>query len=266
MSPLTTPKSRGDQMPFSIRFIRALAVLTVGAAIPMDVALAQDSTLRSGPSTLVQPNWGTTSSITKSWGAIGFRVVQGTFMVVNGFDVNCPASTCIGEALLDLPTGALITGFGVEACDTSSTGGIHWTVYKYGVPEGSSTTIVPLQSIAPGSQCAVFTYTLPTPITVDNQANNYFARVSYDTDLSSILYYRSFRAFYKLQVSPDPSTATFADVPVGHPFHRFVEALHAAGITGGCGGTPPNFCPDAPVTRGQMAVFLAGALGLHWAP
>jgi hypothetical protein len=28
--------------------------------------------------------------------------------------------------------------------------------------------------------------------------------------------------------------------------------------------TPPLYCPDNPVTRGQMAVFLATALGLHW--
>ena len=72
------------------------------------------------------------------------------------------------------------------------------------------------------------------------------------------------RIGYKLQVSPDPAGATFADVPHGHPLHQFVEALAASGITFGCGGG--NFCPDAPITRGQMAVFLAGGLGLHWAP
>ena len=70
--------------------------------------------------------------------------------------------------------------------------------------------------------------------------------------------------FYKLQVSPPPGTATFADVPTTHLFFQYVEALAAAGITSGCGGG--NFCPDAAVTRGQMAVFLAKALGLHWAP
>jgi hypothetical protein len=67
---------------------------------------------------------------------------------------------------------------------------------------------------------------------------------------------------YKLQVSPAPASATFADVPTSHPFFQFVEALAASGITAGCGGG--NFCPDAPITRGQMAVFLAAALGLHF--
>jgi hypothetical protein len=64
------------------------------------------------------------------------------------------------------------------------------------------------------------------------------------------------------QVSPAPATATFTDVPTGHPFFQFVEALARSGITAGCGGG--NFCPDAPLTRGQMAVFLSVALGLHF--
>lgn len=64
-------------------------------------------------------------------------------------------------------------------------------------------------------------------------------------------------------VSPAPETATFGDVPVGDPFFPFVEPLGASAISSGCGGG--KYCSDAPVTRGQMAVFLARALGLHWA-
>ncbi len=68
--------------------------------------------------------------------------------------------------------------------------------------------------------------------------------------------------YYHLQVSPAPATATFNDVPTDNPYFRFVEALYAAGITAGCGGG--DYCPDAPITRGQMAVFLAKALGIYW--
>ena len=64
------------------------------------------------------------------------------------------------------------------------------------------------------------------------------------------------------QVSAPPGQPTFADVPDTHPFFAFIEALAASGVTGGCG--IGIFCPDAPLTRGQMAVFLAKALGLHW--
>jgi S-layer family protein len=72
------------------------------------------------------------------------------------------------------------------------------------------------------------------------------------------------RLKWKRQVSPAPATATFADVPTNHLFFQFIEALADSGITTGC--SPGNFCPDAPLTRGQMAVFLSRALGLHWVP
>lgn len=44
----------------------------------------------------------------------------------------------------------------------------------------------------------------------------------------------------------------------------WIEALDDEGITGACGFQ--LYCPSNPNTRGQMAaVFLAKALGLHWA-
>jgi hypothetical protein len=67
---------------------------------------------------------------------------------------------------------------------------------------------------------------------------------------------------WRRTVSPAPKTASFSDVPKSTGIFRYVEALAASGITGGCGGG--RFCPDKAVTRGQMAVFLATALGLHW--
>jgi len=51
--------------------------------------------------------------------------------------------------------------------------------------------------------------------------------------------------------------STFIDVPPSHPFFTYVETIAANGITGGCGGS--YFCPDASVTRAQMAVFLLKA-------
>jgi hypothetical protein len=51
----------------------------------------------------------------------------------------------------------------------------------------------------------------------------------------------------------------FADVPIGYWAENYIEALATAGITGGCGSG--NYCPAAPVTRAQMAVFLLR--GIH---
>jgi hypothetical protein len=48
--------------------------------------------------------------------------------------------------------------------------------------------------------------------------------------------------------------SVFQDVPLGHPLWRFVQSLYNAGVTGGCSGL--TYCPDANVTRDQMAVFL----------
>jgi hypothetical protein len=69
---------------------------------------------------------------------------------------------------------------------------------------------------------------------------------------------------YVLQVSPAPATPSFNDVPTGDFGYQYIEALALSGITGGCQASPPLFCPDAFVTRRQMAVFLAKALGLQW--
>ncbi len=57
----------------------------------------------------------------------------------------------------------------------------------------------------------------------------------------------------------------FFDVPGNHWAFDFVEALAESGISGGCGNG--NFCPETPVTRAQMAVFLErGMRGSAYAP
>jgi S-layer homology domain len=81
---------------------------------------------------------------------------------------------------------------------------------------------------------------------------------------SNTQFFASVEVWWKRTVSPAPGTASFNDVPTNHSFFQYIEALRASGITGGCNASPPLYCPDNPVTRGQMAVFLAKALGLHW--
>ena len=50
-------------------------------------------------------------------------------------------------------------------------------------------------------------------------------------------------------------TGRFNDVdPATHFAFAFVETLERSGVTGGCGNG--NYCPENPVTRAQMAVFL----------
>ncbi len=57
---------------------------------------------------------------------------------------------------------------------------------------------------------------------------------------------------------PPPATGlVFGDVHVGDFAADWIEEFSALGITSGCGGG--NYCPNNPVTRGQMAVFLLRA-------
>jgi len=57
---------------------------------------------------------------------------------------------------------------------------------------------------------------------------------------------------------PACTTPMFNDVPAASPFCRFVEELARRGVASGCGGGA--YCPDAPVTREQMAVFVLRTL------
>ncbi len=55
--------------------------------------------------------------------------------------------------------------------------------------------------------------------------------------------------------SPPPATGiVFADVPASNIYAPWIEELQRQGLTAGCGNG--NYCPDDPVTRAQMAVFL----------
>jgi hypothetical protein len=52
----------------------------------------------------------------------------------------------------------------------------------------------------------------------------------------------------------------FGDVPPDYWAAAWIKQLVTEGITSGCGGG--NYCPEAPVTRAQMAVFLVRTFGL----
>ena len=60
---------------------------------------------------------------------------------------------------------------------------------------------------------------------------------------------------------PAADPAGFADT-AGNFHEANIDALAAARITAGCQSDPPRYCPNQPVTRAEMATFLARALGL----
>jgi hypothetical protein len=59
---------------------------------------------------------------------------------------------------------------------------------------------------------------------------------------------------------PPPPTGVFGDLDPNDPFTPWIEELAAEGVTAGCGDG--NYCPNAPNTREQMAVFLVRTFAL----
>jgi predicted outer membrane repeat protein len=55
--------------------------------------------------------------------------------------------------------------------------------------------------------------------------------------------------------------ASFLDVENAYWAWSFIERLYLSGITSGCSTNPAQYCPEATVTRAQMAVFLER--GIH---
>jgi hypothetical protein len=53
---------------------------------------------------------------------------------------------------------------------------------------------------------------------------------------------------------PACTTPVYTDVPASSPFCRWIEELTRRGVVAGCGGG--SYCPTAPVSREQMAVFV----------
>jgi hypothetical protein len=162
-----------------------------------------------------------------------------------------------------LPQGVQIVSMALEACDFSDVGGINAILTRTTLTGAGSHT---LATASTGSHedpgCVHVSTDLATPETVENNANRYLVIASSEVFGPTAPTIGGVRIRYRLQVSPPPADPTFGDLPTSDPAFQFVEALVASGITVGCGGG--NYCPDEPLTRRQMAVFLAKALGLHW--
>jgi ELWxxDGT repeat protein len=68
------------------------------------------------------------------------------------------------------------------------------------------------------------------------------------------------RAIHFEGYAPPPATGTrFDDVPASHPNGAWIEQIAHDGFTQGCSASPPRFCPDAQLSRAEMAILLLRA-------
>jgi hypothetical protein len=163
-------------------------------------------------------------------------------------------------APLDLPGGVVIDYIGLNSYST--------TDFSYGVDlrsrhkDGSSISIGTFSNAAHGWDTD-FNVSPIGFVWTGASGDTLIINVEQGTTVDTP-FFGWVEVWWKRSVSPPPASPSFDDVPTSHPFFQFVEALKASGITGGCSASPPLYCPDNPLTRGQMAVFLSKALGLHW--
>ena len=178
------------------------------------------------------------------------------------YSTNCTGN-CL-HAVPRLPNGALLTGIEAYFCDSNPS-----PLYMLGVELHNTlydgTGGANLTSVYSSSHNGCGEFVIADLTSLNYQVNYYDnqlvlnARIDSSDGSQAIA---GVNLFYRLQVSPAPPTSDFGDVPTSSPQFQFIEALYASGVTAGCGSG--NFCPNAPLTRGQMAVFLAKALGLQW--
>ncbi len=165
------------------------------------------------------------------------------------------------DATVDLPSGAVIDLVAFEINDTGTSDIYGFLIKCDGSSAFSGCAVVGTASTS-GGRGQFYISTNSMSEVVDNFNNSYHVEVNAGTDTSGNVLFRRASVYYHLQVSPAPATQTFNDVAPADFGFQHIEALAASGITGGCGGG--NFCPNNNVTRAQMAIFLAKALGLYF--
>jgi hypothetical protein len=250
--------------------LKSGAAVAVGLVILLaGTARAQDAFAGSGSAAQAaiggDQDWGTSTDIVYTAFAHEFNLFQGVEAAMNGTTAGrvCGTAPCGWLGTLHLPTGASIRAVELSACDGDAVQQVQFALFSTTKVPAGPVSIVPFQgtgtAATPG--CSTFVFTLPTPVTVQNNTLGYILDVTENPGTN--IQWNQFRVRYRLQVSAAPATATFPnDVPTSHPFFRFVEAMAASGLTGGC--ATGSFCPDTAVTRGQLSVFLSSALGLHF--
>ena len=269
-----------------MRFLRVMGLFVLAAPLAT-IAIAQPA--RSGH---LPPGVQNTAFQRKIVGTPDFGTVTESFYRVppSDFEVDDSNTTFTGTwspgitfdylrwltggfphlfATVHLPGGSHLAEWDMSYCDDNALGGNHMTFNLWDCDSGGTCNPTPIATFASsvfGPGCFdVGTFSAAiSAYTVDNAGHFLLIETEFGA-LDGTNRLAGSAVGYQLQVSAAPATATFNDVPTSDLAFQFVEAFAAAQITVGCSTSPPMYCPDNFVTRRQMAVFFAKALGLNWA-
>lgn len=221
-------------------------------------------------------SWGTSAGFT-TVPAFALQAERPEFSTIirNASRARCNENTSPGEdvearaiAPIPVPDGARLTQFLYWGYDTDPGVDLSYDVYETCQdPSGTPPFVTLVAHASPtGTAGRHVGSVLLSHLTADTKNCAYSVRVLFAPAghecVQGGLEVEKLQVSWVRQVSPAPATATFGDVPTSDSRFQFVEALVKSGVTVGCGNG--NYCPDQPITRGQMAVFLAKALGLQW--
>ena len=176
------------------------------------------------------------------------------------------------DAPVYLPTGALIDSVKALVYDDDAAGFVSILLLLDECLAGSECTITTLVDEATGdAETPGYTILSSSAVVEDMTWKNFDAsavtvnpgrfRVAFSA-ASHSLRVGPVWIWYQRQISPAPAVATFPDVAPGFWAFQEIEALPPWGIPTGFPDGP--FRPLEPVTRAQMATFLARALGLDY--
>jgi S-layer homology domain len=202
--------------------------------------------------------------------AYAFRQTYSADLVIddgNGYRYLGPSPVSRWMAApLQLPTGVVIESLVFSYC-AHQNGDLLLTLFDNGVGGGGSGGGTPIVSVTAAAGCGLASaeppggsYAYLRTVSHPLYLVIYFAGDEFDGSTK----FNDVWINYHPVKSPVPAEPSFDDVPIGHPFYQHIELLKYAGITAGCSESPPLFCPNRPLTRGEMAVYLSIALGLHW--
>lgn len=196
-----------------------------------------------------------TDSYTSTWNPPGTTDYQRYFDDSLGFNhlVSSPS----------LPGGARIVYVELDACD-GSTLDEHVNLDVWNCDFEGVCDATPMTTLTTSSS-VLFPCGSPNDDTISQRVDNFLGQTLLDVTMDATDGSNSLAGVivgYVLEVSPAPAVASFLDVPTSDPAFQFIEALVDAGVTAGCGSG--NYCPDATVTRRQMAVFMSKLTGLSW--
>jgi hypothetical protein len=161
------------------------------------------------------------------------------------------------------PRTATLTIGGVAYSITQAAGGCSFNVSgaDFVLPISGGTFQIAITASNSGCQWTA----APTPswITLTSAASGtgngtLSYSVSTNSDSSPRLGYITVGGQWWQVVQKGQSAQLFSDVPTNYPFFDSITLLKLDGISPGCGGT--QYCPDAPMTRSEMAAFLIRAL------